>query len=205
MSYPQHCLPQRHRQQGAVLFIALIVLLLTTLLALTSMREVALESRITGNLLEQKRLTSTAESGLRQSEKLIAQHPQPLDMCQADSTSDDGESTSDGSEPPSEDDETTSDAGKTPCITGIAENYDVNFDGATAYSSIDSNTNLERKAYWYIRDTNLISSTDPECFLTGKNCVNFYEVNSQATTGNAIADCAANALCIRSVVASLYN
>lgn len=167
------------RQQGAVLFVALIVLLLVTLLAVTSMREVALEARVTGNLLEQKRLTSAAESALRESEKRIARHPQPLDICQPGGT-------------------------ETACIKELAEDYAANFSNATAYSGIDGSTTLERKAYWYIRDTGIISSTDPECFLTGKNCVSYYEVNSQATI-DAITDCGADALCIRSVVAALYD
>lgn len=169
----------RH-QQGAALFIALIVLLMVTLLAVTSMRGVVLEARITGNLLEHKRLTNAAESALRESEKRIANHPRPLDMCSSDNT-------------------------ETACIQGPASDYDVNFTSATAYSGIDGSTTLERNAYWYIRDTGIISSTDPDCFLTGKNCVSYYEVNSQATTSDAVAECGADALCIRSVVAALYD
>lgn len=171
--------PFRH-QQGAVLFIALIVLLMVTLLAVTSMRGVVLEARITGNLLEHKRLTNAAESALRESEKRITNHPQPLDMCQPGDT-------------------------ETACIQGLASNYDVDFTDATAYSGIDGTTPLERNAYWYIRDTGIIGSTDPDCFLTGKNCVSYYEVNSQAKTSDAIAECGAGALCIRSVVAALYD
>ncbi len=178
MSSRQHSFPAQ--QQGASLFIALIILLLVTLLAVTSMRGVVLEARITGNLLEQKRLSSAAESALRESEKRIANHPRPLDMCLPGGT-------------------------EIICIKELAADYTVNFDSATAYSGFDGNTELKRKAYWYIRDTGIISSTDPECFLTGKNCTSYYEVNGQATTANAIANCGADALCIRSVVATLYD
>lgn len=178
MNRRQHPLPAR--QQGTSLFIALIILIMITLLAVTSMRGVVLEARITGNLLEQKRLTSAAESALRESEKRITNHPRPLDMCQPGST-------------------------EITCIKSLATDYSASFDNATAYSGFDGNTSLERKAYWYIRDTGIISSTDPECFLTAKNCTSFYEVSSQATTDNAIDDCGSDALCIRSVVATIYD
>lgn len=177
MSSRQPSLPAR--QHGAVLFIALVILLLVSLLAVTSMREVALEARVTGNLLEQKRLESAAESALRESEKRISLLSQPLDDCQLS-------------------------GGETTCTQGLAIDYTANFDNATAYSGIDGNTELERNAYWYIRDTGIISSTDPECFLTGKNCVSYYEVNSQATA-DAITKCGTDALCIRSVVAVWYD
>lgn len=177
MSSRQPSLPAR--QHGAVLFIALVILLLVSLLAVTSMREVALEARVTGNLLEQKRLESAAESALRESEKRISLLSQPLDDCQLS-------------------------GGETTCTQGLAIDYTANFDNATTYSGIDGTTTLQRNAYWYIRDTGIISSTDPECFLTGKNCVSFYEVNSQATAA-AITECGTDALCIRSVVAVLYD
>lgn len=177
MSSHQPSLPAQ--QQGASLFIALIILLLVTLLAVTSMRGVALEARITGNLLEQKRLTSAAESALRESEKRIRRQSHPLDECQPG-------------------------GGEITCFQGLADNYDANFENATAYSGIDGTTTLQRNAYWYIRDTGIISSTDPECFLTGKNCVSYYEVNSQATA-DTITECGTDALCIRSVVAVWYD
>ena len=56
---------QPARQKGAVLVIALVFLLIITVLAVTSMREVALDSRITGNLIEHKQLFNAAEAGLR--------------------------------------------------------------------------------------------------------------------------------------------
>jgi type IV pilus assembly protein PilX len=59
------------RQQGATLFIALIVLLVITLLALSSARETTLESKITGNFIEQQKLSNYAESALRQGEKQL--------------------------------------------------------------------------------------------------------------------------------------
>lgn len=58
-------------QNGATLLVALMMLLIITLLALSSMRGVSLESRITGNLRLQKTLTNAAEAGLRIGEKSI--------------------------------------------------------------------------------------------------------------------------------------
>lgn len=54
------------RQDGATLFIALIILLVVTLLAVSSVREVTLESRMTGIFIEQQRLLNAAEAGLRE-------------------------------------------------------------------------------------------------------------------------------------------
>ncbi|WP_178106650.1 pilus assembly PilX family protein [Pseudomonas mangiferae] len=57
------------RQRGVTLVIGLIFLLVVTLLALSNMREVTLESRITGGFLEQKRLYNAAEAGLREGQR----------------------------------------------------------------------------------------------------------------------------------------
>ena len=50
------------QQRGATLVIALAILVIVTLLAVSSMRESGLESRITGNVIEQTRLQNAAES-----------------------------------------------------------------------------------------------------------------------------------------------
>lgn len=56
------------QQRGVSLVIALVFLLILTMLAVTNMREVTLESRITGNLVDEKRLFNSAEAGLRDGE-----------------------------------------------------------------------------------------------------------------------------------------
>jgi type IV pilus assembly protein PilX len=77
------------RQRGATLFIALIMLLLITLLAVNSMRGTTLEAKITGNLIEQKRATNAAEAALRVGERrLLAQTT--LDTGSADCTTSTG-------------------------------------------------------------------------------------------------------------------
>ena len=56
------------RQRGAVLFIALIMLLVLTVLAVSSMRGVALESRIAGNRAYTERALHLADASLREAE-----------------------------------------------------------------------------------------------------------------------------------------
>ena len=75
------------QQRGATLVIALAILVIVTLLAVSSMREVVLESRITGNVIEQTRLQNAAESGLREGERRFVntlRPPEPGTGCTAD-------------------------------------------------------------------------------------------------------------------------
>lgn len=60
--------PSRNAQSGAVLLIALIMLLVLTLLAVGSMRGVTLESRITANRAHDMQLSNVADSALREAE-----------------------------------------------------------------------------------------------------------------------------------------
>lgn len=57
-----------HRQQGATLLVALVMLLILTVLAVSSMRGVVLESRITGNRAENLRLQTAADAALKEGE-----------------------------------------------------------------------------------------------------------------------------------------
>ncbi|MBM7063101.1 pilus assembly protein PilX [Pseudomonas sp. UL073] len=66
-------------QRGASLLIALVILLVVTVLALSSARETTLESRITGNLVEQQKLINAAESGLRDGELGMTARIRPLE------------------------------------------------------------------------------------------------------------------------------
>ena len=56
------------KQQGAVLVIALVMLLVLTVLAVSNMRGVTLESRITANRIETGRLQNLADAALREGE-----------------------------------------------------------------------------------------------------------------------------------------
>lgn len=57
-----------NKQNGAVLMIALVMLLILTVLAIGSMRGVALESRITGNRAHTSQLQDAAGAALREAE-----------------------------------------------------------------------------------------------------------------------------------------
>ena len=72
-----HGMPKR--QSGAALFIALIMLLVITLLALSGARETTLESRITGNFIEQQRLLNYAEGALREGEGSLTAVLKPVE------------------------------------------------------------------------------------------------------------------------------
>src|SRR5699024_6128738 len=54
--------------QGAVLVIALVMLLVITVLAVSSMRGVTLESRITANRVQSQHLQNLADAALREGE-----------------------------------------------------------------------------------------------------------------------------------------
>lgn len=56
------------KQQGAVLVVALVMLLVLTVLAVSNMRGVTLESRITANRVDSERLHNLADAALREGE-----------------------------------------------------------------------------------------------------------------------------------------
>ena len=69
---------QRQRQHGAALFIALIMLLVVTLLALSSTREAALETRLVSAYTLQQNVSASAEMGLRDGENAVTKPITPL-------------------------------------------------------------------------------------------------------------------------------
>lgn len=58
----------RQSQQGAVLIVALIMLVVVTLLAVGSMRSVTLETRLTAHRAHTTQLVNSADAGLREAE-----------------------------------------------------------------------------------------------------------------------------------------
>lgn len=76
--------PSSFKQRGASLLIALVFLLIITILAIANLREVTLEARITGNLIESKQLLNAAEAAARDGERrVVARGPQePTSDCQ---------------------------------------------------------------------------------------------------------------------------
>ncbi len=180
-------------QSGAVLFIALIMLLIITVLGIGSMSEVTLESRITGNLLEQKRLLNAAESALREGERRISASTN-VDQCSDNTTT-------------------------APCYISNATDLDYSFDRALDYSGLDGNTTLEREARWYVRliggpytvggtgasangASNALAS--PETAQAGTTF--YYEINSQSyQDGNASDTCTSGTLCLTSTLTLLVE
>lgn len=68
-------LKQPSQERGAALLVALIMLLILTVLAVSSMRGVVLESRITGNRAESLRLQAAADAALREGEFRFTARP----------------------------------------------------------------------------------------------------------------------------------
>jgi type IV pilus assembly protein PilX len=166
------------QQRGAVLFIALVMLLLITLAASSGMRGMQLEGRMAGNRLEQQRLMSAAESALREGEGRVRKSTGALDNCSASAM---------------------------PCYTSTATTYATNFTGSNLYTGMDGSTSLLRSSRWYLR---YISSNCKGAGGGGGNaylskrqtgCTYYYEVNSEAYKGTASANaCGPDALCLRS-------
>lgn len=69
----------QNNQRGAALFVALIILLVVTVLALSGVRETTLEARITGNFIEQQKLLNNTEAALRQGERALTSPLKPLE------------------------------------------------------------------------------------------------------------------------------
>lgn len=67
------------RQKGSTLLVALVMLLVITLLALSGAREVALEANITGNFVEQQKLHNDAEATLREGEQQVTRGHKPFE------------------------------------------------------------------------------------------------------------------------------
>lgn len=78
-----------HNQNGSTLIVALILMLVVTLLAVSSVKEATLEARMTGAMLEQQVLTNYAEACLRVGESKMISPEKPLEPVQTCSDSTD--------------------------------------------------------------------------------------------------------------------
>ncbi len=177
-------------QQGAALFVALIILLVITLLALSGVREVILESRIVGNLIEQQKLITGAESGLRDGEINIVKPITPLEPTST---------CTGGTNPP-------------PCLLKLTGNvYSYGFLFGTSgkyrpYKPADgTQNNLNTSVNWYAMPAPSGGqdgeSENPEygSMFTG-NATFRYEVNSKSTNTNSN-----NSVYLRSTTAKLFD
>lgn len=164
------------RQSGATLLVALMMLMIITLLALSSMRGVSLESRITGNLKMQKNLASAAEAGLRIGELNIncANCKAILQPVSVPANAN----------------------GDTPTRFGIND--------GTLVNTVTTNT-YDAKIQWYVVDiTALVSPQSMNgCALLNNaksKCHRYYEVNSCASTVLCTGDPETQRVILRSVV-----
>jgi type IV pilus assembly protein PilX len=184
--------PAPQKQSGVTLLVAIIFLLVITVLGISSMRGVSLESRITANLKLQKILTSAAEAGLRMGE-----------------TSDMG------------DVQRPCDASRIPVacmpwklkITGAAADatvipVDSNMDTPARFTASDAanviaaSTEYNTKIQWYVVKLNIGGLSMGNGALTGKGGVTeYYEVNSCASTVLCTSDTTTQRVILRSVVA----
>lgn len=177
-------------QRGAALFVALIILLIITTLALSGVREVLLESRIVGNLMEQQKLVSSAESGLRDGEINVVKSITPLEPTST---------CTGGTNPP-------------PCLLKLTNDiYSYSFLFGTSdmyrpYKPVDgTQSNTNTSIDWYAMPAPSGGqdgeSENPEygSMFTG-NATFRYEVNSKAT--NTISN---NNVYLRSTTAKLFD
>ena len=132
MSKSYYSLDPRHTQRGAALIIALVFLLIITMVTIANMREVSLESRITANTIESKRLLNIAESAVRDGERSL----QLVDS--------DGEKFF---SPPSPLSDCAAVAAKDACVLNRDPGYALDITEQRQYSS---GTTLEGDAHYYV-------------------------------------------------------
>lgn len=169
-------------QQGAILFVSLIILLVISVLAISSVRQSSLEARITGSVTEEKRLFNSAESALRNTEESLSESLLPPDRCPADATVD-----------------------ALPCVWNkTANSYAQDFSDAMSYTGngVTPSTQTTSVARYMIAapSGNIGGqSINPEygSMMLG-NGTFFYEMNSRASSNNREVP-------LRSVVARVYN
>lgn len=166
------------RQDGATLFIALIILLVVTLLAVSSVREVTLESRMTGIFIEQQRLLNAAEAGLREGEGRLTGPIKPLEVsCASDY-----------------------------CLRADSPAYEQKFDTSIAYAPSDGTaSNGGTSVRWYAlpapSGSSEGASENPEYGNMMKGIGVFrYEVNAEATNNSS-----GRTTNLRSTTAKVFN
>ncbi|WP_156930172.1 PilX N-terminal domain-containing pilus assembly protein [Pseudomonas sp. MOIL14HWK12:I2] len=197
------------RQRGASLLIALVLLLLLTILALTSLRGVTLESRVMGNIKQQHNLQSAAETALRAGEGVIGRAVAAPDLastctvtfCIPYQLRNNAYLNAGGAALGSET------IGKLSVPLGYMTPLFRNGDPSAAldgYSILSSGTTTETpNARWYVVDLGpLDSGSENNCALTGCG-TRYYEVDSCAGAGCA-SDQVGQRITYRSVMAKSF-
>jgi len=174
-------------QRGATLLIAIIFLLIITVLGISSMRGVALESRITANLKLEKTLMSAAEAGLRIGENSIS-----------------------AALPPTAAQPCNSQVCMPWTLTGLAANTTGDVDTPNMFTaanaaniatvSIGYNTNIQ----WYVVQIGKLGAQSlNNCAIRGCGPM-YFEVNSCASTVPCTSDTTTQRVVLRTVVARNY-
>lgn len=173
-------------QTGATLLVAIMMLLVITLLALSSMRGVSLESRITGNLKMQKSLTAAAEGGLRMGERSIG-----FWSCTGT-----GSGTGTINDPPA------------PCVSVLGLTPNANGDYPTRFvaanlATINSITSGygDMKIQWYVVDLRSVNGpAQNTCGVKTAGCGRrYYEITSCASTVLCTSDATTQRVILRTV------
>lgn len=81
MNHKPHPSMRRHRQQGTALIVTLVLLVIITLLGLASLRQTALEERMSANMKDRAIALNNAEIGLRGGEQELTKQTAPLDTA----------------------------------------------------------------------------------------------------------------------------
>lgn len=182
--------PTTRYQSGATLLIAIVFLLVITVLAISSMRGVSLESRITANLKQKKTLTSAAEAGLRIGENSISRirRPDTAPHCGDDSLA---------CMPWELTDITADDNKDTPARFAAGNDASV----ARVITGYDTTT---QKIQWYVVVLGKMGiQSQNDCAVRGCG-VWYYEVNACASTEWCTASTDAPRVTLRTVIARYY-
>lgn len=183
------------RQKGAVLLMALVFLLILTTLAVTGMREVALDSRITGNLIGHKKLFNAGEAGLKDGEyrtigtlvKIPGKYRFDAALTPVNATDSCNNSSYDSI-----------------CVLNIPPTYRQDFDTNRMKDyAPDEATSFDETVNWYAIPTpggaSQGESENPEYGNMAMGIGTFrYEVNSRANSGE-------DEVLLRSTVSRVYN
>jgi type IV pilus assembly protein PilX len=185
MSAPRHSLSSspRARQRGAALFIAMIMMLLVLVLAVVGMRTITLEARIAGNMLESQKLQETADGALREGERVIQKYGISLAKC------------ADGATSPLD--------GVKPCFISEARTDALGLN--TSFTAHAAAAGFAKPyGSWYPRYISTVcpkgSSATSALEAANAGCMEFYELNAQATADDDVQICGPQAFCLRSTV-----
>jgi type IV pilus assembly protein PilX len=171
-------------QSGVTLIVALVFLLIITVLGISSMRGVALESRITGNLKQEKILEEAAEAGLRIGEESVRQYdPQNTNPTNCTSTY---------------------------CmpwtLQGLTSSTSTNIDTPARFTSAYANnvttvsTGYDTKIQWYVVLIGKLFVSQNDCAISGCGVI-YFEINSCASTVPCTSDTTTRRVITRSVFA----